>query len=122
MISFTLEGSTDRPTDSHREADIVVIGCCCKIIVGGGYRTNSSDGSMLDANVSVGDGSIGDGSIFVGDNIARVDRVGDYSDSFGRFGHQPSESDSRIIGDGRHIVAVVITISSGVRVPPIRLA
>jgi len=41
--------------------------------VGGGYRTNSSDDSMLDANVSVGDGSIGDGSIFVGDNIARID-------------------------------------------------
>jgi hypothetical protein len=76
---------------------------------------------MLNANVSVGDGSIGNGSIFVGDNIARVDRAGDNSDSFGRFGRQPSESDGRIRGGGRHIVTVVVAIGSGVRVPPIRL-
>ena len=91
---------------------------------------------MLNANVSVSDGSIGDGRIFVGDNIARVDnniacvndniarvdRIGDNSDSFGRFGRQPSDSDGRIRGGSRYIIAVVVAIGSRVRVPPIRLA
>ena len=54
--------------------------------------------------------------------MVAFDRVGNNSDSFGRFGRQPSKSDSRIRGGGQHIVAVVVAIGSGVRVPPIRLA